>query len=88
MIKSCLFCGSMSHTRVECPHGDQILEIHRMAGLADYYVELVFPNPNDKNKLNVTWRHNRHNPKNFCNGEEFLQMCRERIEWRKQTGNN
>lgn len=82
MVNSCILCGSMSHERAECPHADQILEVHRMARLADYYIERV--GPNFENKISVTWRHNSHNPKNFCSGEAFLQMCRETIEWKEK----
>lgn len=79
MIKSCILCGSISHEHVACPHATQILEIHRMASLAGYYLEVLFPN--DKNEIRVTWRHNSYNPKNFCSGTEFLEMCRSTIEW-------
>lgn len=73
----CIICGIISHERDTCPHAAQIAEVHRMADLAGYYVERT--GPNFENKLSVTWRHNSYNPKNFCSGEQFLQMCRETI---------
>jgi hypothetical protein len=78
----CSICGRTSHEREACPHAVEIAEIRRMARLADYYLELVCPNY--KNEISVTWRHNSHNPKNFCSGAYFLQMCRETIEWREK----
>ncbi len=79
----CTLCCVSSHEHDACPHAAQIAEIHRMANLAGYYVELVMY-VDFKNEIRITWRHNSHNPKNFCGGEEFLQMCRETIEWRNK----
>ena len=82
----CIICGTISHERADCPHVDQFMEIYRMADLAGYYVEVAFLNLKDE--ISITWRHNSYNPKNFCSGEEFLQMCKEKIEYReKQTAN-
>lgn len=80
---SCSVCGRISHTREECPHVAEFAEIRRMANLADYYLELVCLN--FENKVSVTWRHNSHNPKNFCSGAAFLQMCQETIDWKNRN---
>jgi hypothetical protein len=79
----CSICGCTSHENYECSHAAEFAAIRSMANAADYYLELVMLN--SKNEIRVTWRHNSHNPKNFCSGAEFLQMCRETIEWRERN---
>ena len=78
----CLYCGNISHEYKQCPDADRFIEIHRMADLAGYYIELA--TLNFKNEIRITWRHNSYNPKNFCSGEAFLQMCRDTIEYRNR----
>lgn len=78
----CSICGHNTHAENDCIHRDEILEINHMAKLAGYYLELVTPDRN--NEIYVTWRHNSHNPKNFCSGAKFLEMCKETLEWREE----